>query len=153
MQELRNILPIFGLQVYVLSSGGTVGVAAHFHISKKQGGNSFMENRYYRTFDNEQDLQNEMDRLRAEGYTDEDMYVMSKREDRMSIYRGHNDHEGHEKEGLWEKFKEFVTGDDESNEHFNRMSFEESERKQYYDDVNNGKHLLYADREYGRRPI
>ncbi|MFC4355213.1 general stress protein [Chryseomicrobium palamuruense] len=111
-----------------------------------------MENRYYRTFDNEQDLQTEMDRLRAEGYTDEDMYIMSKRDDRMGIYRGHNgEHEGHEKESLWEKFKEFVTGD-ETDEQFNRMSFEEDERRQYYDDVTNGKHLLYADREFGHRP-
>ena len=39
----------------------------------------------YGIYDTEVELQNEMDRLREQGYSEEDMYIVSKRNDELSM--------------------------------------------------------------------
>ncbi|MEK4081927.1 DUF2382 domain-containing protein [Solibacillus sp. FSL K6-1126] len=116
------------------------------------------DNKLYGIYDNEAELQAEMDRLRAQGYGEEDMYIVSNRNDQLSMYRNskgystNTDGYGTDyKEGSWwDRFKAFMMGEDlVRDQHFTQMGISEDERNRYYDELQAGKYLLYVDKDYG----
>lgn len=109
------------------------------------------DNRLYGIYDNEAELQAEMDRLRAQGYGEEDMYIVSNRDEQLSMYRGPRAFDNEPKEGSWwDRFKAFMMGEDlVRDQHFTQMGITEDERNRYYDELQAGKYLLYVDKEYG----
>ena len=108
------------------------------------------DNKLYGVFNNETELQQQIDVLKAQGYSDEDMYVVANRDDQISMVRGSNE-VGSNTEGgsWWDKFKSFMLGEDSLNDGYHRMGFDDREREHYSSEVQNGKILLYVDREYG----
>ncbi|MCZ8537939.1 DUF2382 domain-containing protein [Paenisporosarcina quisquiliarum] len=108
------------------------------------------DNKLYGVFNNETELQQQIDVLKAQGYSDEDMYVVANRDDQISMVRGSNE-VGTNTEGgsWWDKFKSFMLGEDSLNDGYHRMGFDDREREHYSSEVQNGKILLYVDREYG----
>ncbi|HIX41933.1 MAG TPA: DUF2382 domain-containing protein [Candidatus Kurthia intestinigallinarum] len=106
----------------------------------------------YGIYDTEVELQNEMDRLREQGYSEEDMYIVSKRNDELSMYHGSADvHNEHAEEGSWwDRFKAFMMGEDSvRNQHFTQMGIPEEDRDRYYGDLEAGKLFLYVDKDKG----
>ena len=103
------------------------------------------DNKLYDIYSNESALQEEMDRLRTQGYADEDMYIVSKYNERYAIYRGSTFFEKDEQEGAW-----FTLGDNLMNEkYFTQMGFSKRECNNYCEELQNGNYLLYVDKEYG----
>lgn len=51
------------------------------------------ENKLYGIYDMEAEIQSEMDRLRAEGFIEEDMYIVSKQDNQYSMHRGFSDYD------------------------------------------------------------
>ena len=110
------------------------------------------DNRLYRIYNTETELQEEMDRLRAQGYGEEDMYIITNRDQQLSIYRGMasggNDGDGG---SWWDRFKAFLMGEDLARDHyFAQMGLTAEDRNRYYDKLQQGKYLLYVDKDYGK---
>jgi len=108
-----------------------------------------MSKHYVDTFRTEQEVLSKIEELKLQGYAEEDMYVMARHKDELSLVRGRTDVDLESSEGNWmDKFKAFVTGDSPVREAFNRMGMEREDAERYYDDVRQGAILLYADNEY-----
>lgn len=109
------------------------------------------DNKLYGIYDNEMELQAEMDRLRAQGYDEEDMYIVSNHDQQLSMYRGSASYTNDTKEGSWwDRFKAFMMGEDlVRDRYFTQMGLTDEERNRYYDDLRAGKYLLYVDKHYG----
>lgn len=108
-------------------------------------------NRLHGIYDTEMELQTEMDRLRAQGYGEEDMYIVSNRNEQLSMYRGSSTYEnGNNDVSWWDRFKAFMMGEDlVRDQHFTQMGLTDEERNRYYDELQAGKFLLYVDKNYG----
>ncbi|WP_075618823.1 DUF2382 domain-containing protein [Paenisporosarcina indica] len=110
------------------------------------------DKKLYGVFNNETELQQQIDELKLKGYSDEDMYVVATRDNQVSMVRGdtgiqsNTDADGG---SWWDKFKSFMMGEDLVNDSFQRMGFDDQERDHYYSEVNSGKIFLYVDRDYG----
>lgn len=108
------------------------------------------DNKLYGIYDTEAEIQLEMDRLRAEGFTEEDMYIVSKKDNQYSMHRGFSDYDTTEHLSWWDRFKASLMGEDIVREqHFNNMGLTEEERLRYASDLDAGKYLLYVDKNYG----
>lgn len=108
------------------------------------------DNKLYGIYDTEAEIQSEMDRLRAEGFTEEDMYIVSKKDNQYSMHRGFSDYDTTEHVSWWDRFKASLMGEDIVREqHFNNMGLTEEERLRYASDLDAGKYLLYVDKNYG----
>lgn len=92
-----------------------------------------------------------MNRLRAQGYGEEDMYIVSNHNLQLSMYQGSTFYENETKEGSWwDRFKVFMRGEDlVRDRYFTQMGLTEKERNRYYDELQAGKYLLYVDKHYG----
>ena len=92
------------------------------------------DKKFVGTFQNETEVLNQIDELKTQGYSDNDIYIVTKDADHVSIARGETDVDLRTPEGNWmDKFIAFLSGD-ESNRYFN--------------EVKTGGILLYVDREY-----
>lgn len=108
------------------------------------------DNKLYGIYDMEAEIQSEMDRLRAEGFTEEDMYIVSKKDNQYSMHRGFSDYDTTEHVSWWDRFKASLMGEDiVKNQHFTTMGLTEEERLRYASDLDAGKYLLYVDKNYG----
>ncbi|KOS67110.1 hypothetical protein AEA09_14750 [Lysinibacillus contaminans] len=109
------------------------------------------DNKLYGVYNNEMELQEEMDRLRAQGYGEEDMYIVSNHNEQLSMYRGSTSYVNETKEGSWwDRFKAFMMGEDlVRDQYFAQMGLTDEERNRYYDELQAGKYLLYVDKHYG----
>lgn len=108
-----------------------------------------MSKTFVETFHSEQDVLNKIEDLKLQGYKENDMYVVARDKDELSLVRGRTDADIEAVEGnWWDKFKAFVSGDSSVREAFDRMGMEKQDAERYYDEVRNGAFLLYADNAY-----
>lgn len=112
-----------------------------------------MDKKFVGTFYNEHDVFNEIDKLKAQGYTESDIYVVANREDDISMVRGRVTTEtldaNGENQGWWDKFKNFLNGDEPVRGAFKNMGFSDNETTRYYNEARNGGILVFVDRDYG----
>ncbi|RHW32428.1 DUF2382 domain-containing protein [Lysinibacillus yapensis] len=107
------------------------------------------DNKLHGIYNSEAQLQAEMDRLRLQGYRDEDMFIVSHRDNQFTLHRGSTTNGEEIKEGSWwDKFKAFMSGEDTMDDNFRRIGFTDEERERYYSDLRAGKYLLYVDSDY-----
>lgn len=108
------------------------------------------DKRFVGTFHSENQVLNKINELKAQGYSEEDIYVVTNDADSLSIVRGQTDVDLTSSEGSWlDKFIAFLSGDEPVRAAFTHMGFTEEESSRYYDEVKNGSILLYVDRDYG----
>ena len=107
--------------------------------------------RMYGIYTNEMELQTEMDRLRGQGYSEEDMYIVASENLELSMYRGAASYVNDDSEGSWwDRFKASLMAEDlVRDRYFRQMGFTDEERDHYYDEVLSGKYLLYVDKNFG----
>ncbi|QUW22912.1 YsnF/AvaK domain-containing protein [Sporosarcina sp. Marseille-Q4063] len=109
------------------------------------------DKRFVGTFQTEYEVLNKIDELKVEGYSEEDIYVVTNDEESLSIVRGQTDVDFESPDGNWlDKFIAFISGDEPVRAAFNDMGLTEEESDRYYGEVKNGRILLYVDHEYGR---
>lgn len=107
-------------------------------------------NKFMGTFDTETEVLRKIEELKATGSREEDMYVMARDKDQISMVRGRTDVDYKSSEGNWmDKFMGFLSGDDSTREAFSGMGLDKDESDRYYNEVQNGKILLFVDREFG----
>jgi uncharacterized protein (TIGR02271 family) len=107
-------------------------------------------NKFMGTFDTETEVLKKIEDLKAQGSSEEDMYVMARDKDQISMVRGRTDVDYKSSEGNWmDKFMGFLSGNESSREAFSGMGVDDAEADRYYNEVQNGKILLFVDREYG----
>ena len=103
------------------------------------------------TFQSEYEVLNKIDELKVEGYSEEDIYVVTNDEDSLSIVRGQTDVDLKSAEANWlDKFIAFLSGDEPVRAVFSDIGLTEEESSRYYNEVKNGGILLYVDQDYGR---
>lgn len=107
-------------------------------------------NKFMGTFDTETEVLRKIEELKSTGSREEDMYVMARDKDQISMVRGRTDVDYKSSEGNWmDKFMGFLSGDDSTREAFSGMGLDKDESDRYYNEVQNGKILLFVDREFG----
>lgn len=108
-----------------------------------------MENHFIETFETEQDVLRKIEDLKTEGYDDNDMYVMARSDDQLSLVRGRTEVDYHAAEGTWmDRFATFLTGDEKVHKAFLAMGINEHESEAYYQKVQDGHFLLYVNKTY-----
>lgn len=106
--------------------------------------------KFMATFDTETEVLKKIEDMKAQGSREEDMYVMARNEDQISMVRGRTDVDYKSSEGNWmDKFMGFLSGNEPTREAFSNMGVDQSEADRYYNDVQNGKILLFVDHEFG----
>ena len=109
------------------------------------------KNKFIGTFQSENQVLNKIGELKTEGYSEEDIYVVTNDEDSLSIVRGQTDVDLKSAEGNWlDKFIAFLSGDEPVRAVFNDMDLTEEESTRYYNEVKSGSYLLFVDHEFGR---
>lgn len=107
-----------------------------------------MLNQFIETYDTQEDVLQKIEELKKDGYLEKDMYIMAKSNDQLSLVKGKSDVEVHASEGGWaDRFATFLTGDQNVHEAFMSMGIDENESERYYRDVQEGKLLLYVDKD------
>lgn len=100
-------------------------------------------------YDQEIEVLNRIEELKQAGYEETDMYIITDEEESVSMLRGMT---GviikEDDDSIWDRFKSFLSAEDSVIDAFNRMDISENDREFYYDQVKDGKILLYVDREY-----
>lgn len=107
-------------------------------------------NKFMGTFDKETEVLKKIEDMKTQGSREEDMYVMARNEDQISMVRGRTDVDYKSSEGNWmDKFMGFLSGNEPTREAFSKMGIDQAEADRYYNDVQNGKILLFVDQEFG----
>lgn len=108
-----------------------------------------MLNRRFEVLDNEIDLFIRIKELKAMGYEEQDMYVITQDEESVSMLKGYTNVMIKEEEhSIFERFKSFLKGEDSVIDAFKRMGLEKDNKDYYYNEVKNGRLLLLVDKDY-----
>lgn len=108
------------------------------------------DKKYVGTFQNETEVLNKIYELKTQGYSDNDIYIVTNDTDTLSIVRGETDVDLRTPEGnLMDKFLAYLSGDEPVKGAFTKMGFTEEESNRYFNEVKAGGILLYVDPEYG----
>lgn len=100
-------------------------------------------------YDEEIKVLNRIKELKKNGYDEKDMYIITGEEKNISMLKGMTGVTIKEDDdSIWDRFKSFLSGEDSIVDAFNRMNVSDEDREFYYDQVKDGKILLYVDREY-----
>lgn len=102
------------------------------------------------TFDVQAEVIHEIGELKAQGYKEEDMYVIALNGQQLQMVQGQTDVHLNTDEGdFMDKFKSFISGEDPTKDALKQMGLSQTEADEYYNQVQNGKIVLYVDSEYG----
>src|SRR4051794_22129997 len=100
-------------------------------------------------FQNDVELISKINELTSNGYAEDDMYVITKDNNTISMLRGLTDVEVQlASRSLSDRFKLLLTGEDPVRENFRKIGLTDVESERYYHEVENGGYLLYVDQEY-----
>jgi hypothetical protein len=107
---------------------------------------------FIKTFENQEEVLDQIEKLKNQGHSEDNMYVMAREDDQLSLVRGRTDVDNQTSSGkLVDRFTSFLTGNDQVHQAFIRMGLDEKEADHYYQDVQDGKLLLYVNEEYSSR--
>lgn len=102
------------------------------------------------TFDVQAEVIHEIGELKAQGYKEEDMYVIALNGQQLQMVQGQTDVHLNTDEGdFMDKFKSFISGEDPTKDALKQMGLSDSEADEYYKQIQSGKIVLYVDSEYG----
>ncbi|MFD1929557.1 general stress protein [Sporosarcina siberiensis] len=101
------------------------------------------------TYQSEHEVLDKIDELRVQGFSENDIYVVTSDTDSLSMVRGRTDVDLKSSEGTWmDRFIAFISGDEPVKAAFSNMGFTEEESDRFYNEVKRGRILLYVDRDY-----
>ncbi|WP_100330337.1 YsnF/AvaK domain-containing protein [Bacillus xiapuensis] len=101
-------------------------------------------------FNNQSEVIPKIEDLKNKGYAEDDIYVVAKNEDQVSMVRGRTGIETESAAGAswWDRFIAFLSGEDEVRGGLKNMGLNDKEAERYYQDIEAGKLLLYVDKDY-----
>ncbi|PID14286.1 hypothetical protein CSV63_13385 [Sporosarcina sp. P34] len=104
------------------------------------------KNRYIGMYYNETDLVNRLDELKREGWPEDDIYVVVKNEDQLTMLRSRTDAEiKSADDSWWDRFMGFVSGEDHVRRMVDSLDFGTEDTVRYYQEIEQGGMLLYVD--------
>lgn len=107
------------------------------------------DKKFIGTYQSEHEVLDKIDELRVQGFSENDIYVVTSDTESLSMVRGRTDVDLRSSEGNWmDRFKAFLSGDEPVKAAFTNMGFTEEESASYYNEVKRGGILLYVDRDY-----
>jgi uncharacterized protein (TIGR02271 family) len=108
-------------------------------------------NNFMGTFDSETEVLRKIEELKSQGISEDHMYVMAHDKEQLSMVRGRTDvdYKSTEGGGWMDKFMGFMSGNEPVRQAFNDMGVDGQEADRYYQEVQNGKILLFVDKEIG----
>lgn len=111
------------------------------------------EKRFISMHDTQDAALGKIEELRAKGYEDSHIYVVTKHEDNVSILKRDTDvHTEAAHHASWfDKVRAFLSGHEDVHAGLRNMGLSEDEVKRHYDDVEAGKILVYVDEDFERR--
>lgn len=114
----------------------------------------FMDNKtFIGIFHSEETAIRKIQALKAQGYAVNDIYVVAKDEDNISMVRGRTDVDVQavsDAEPSWlDRFMAFLSGEEPVRAALAKIGLTDEEIMSYYQDIENGSILLYVDKEYG----
>lgn len=93
----------------------------------------------------QEELNQKIETLKAQGYNESDIHVVTKDPDRFQVDAAETHVDTHEAGSFWDRFKSFFTGEDATSESLHRLNLEQTERDRYATDLTNGGAILYVD--------
>ena len=107
---------------------------------------------FIQTFKSQEEVLDQIEKLKNQGHSEENMYVMAKSDDQLSLVRGRTEVDNQSSSGkIMDRFTSFLTGNDKVHQAFLRMGLDEQESDNYYQAVLDGDLLLYVNKEYSDR--
>ncbi|PIC72614.1 YsnF/AvaK domain-containing protein [Sporosarcina sp. P17b] len=104
------------------------------------------KNRYIGMYFNETELMNRVDELKREGWPEDDIYVVVKNEDQLTMVRSRTDAEiKSADDSWWDRFMGFVSGEDHVRRMVDSLEFGTEDTVKYYQEIEQGGMLLYVD--------
>ncbi|WP_313237797.1 YsnF/AvaK domain-containing protein [Sporosarcina ureae] len=104
------------------------------------------KNRYIGMYFNETELVNRLDELKREGWPEDDIYVVVKNDDQLTMVRSRTDAEiKSADDSWWDRFMGFVSGEDHVRRMVENLDFGKEDTMEYYRDIEQGGMLLYVD--------
>lgn len=109
------------------------------------------ETNLIQSYDVQAEVLHKISELKAQGYKEEDMYVIAKHNDQLSMVQGQTDVHLNvqEDDDMMGKFKSFISGEDSTRDAFKQMGLGNGEADDYYRQVEDGKLVLYVNSDYG----
>lgn len=109
-----------------------------------------MDDKNIEIYDNQENVLQRIQVLKELGYEEEDMYIIASEDEDFSMLRGFTDVIIKEDDdSILDKFKSFLKGEDSIIDAFHRMGLGEGDREFYYDQVKEGKIVLFVNKDYG----
>ena len=104
------------------------------------------KNRYIGMYYNETELVNRLDDLKKEGWPEDNIYVVVKDDDQLTMVRSNTDAEiKSADDSWWDRFMGFVTGEDHVRRMVDSLEFGKEDTLKYYQEIEQGGMLLYVD--------
>lgn len=93
----------------------------------------------------QEELNQKIEALRAQGYNESDIHVVAREPDRFQLTSTDTQVDTHEAGTFWDRFKSFFTGEDATTESLSRLNLEQHEQDRYATDLTNGGAILYVE--------
>ena len=93
----------------------------------------------------EDEMYEKLEQLKAQGYSESDIHVISKDHAHMSTLNRHSEVSTHEAGTFMDKFKSWFTGEDSVTEGLRKLDLNDAETERYSKDVASGGFVLYTD--------
>lgn len=104
------------------------------------------KNRYIGMYFNETELMKRVDELKTEGWNEDDIYVVVKNDDQLTMVRSRTDAEiKSADDSWWDRFMGFVSGEDHVRRMVDNLEFGTEDTLKYYQEIEQGGMLLYVD--------
>ncbi|MCM3610194.1 general stress protein [Planococcus sp. MERTA32b] len=107
---------------------------------------------FIETYETEDELMRQVEKLKNEGYSESDMYIIAERDGQLSMVKGRTNIDAHAEQGNWmDRFTSFLTDNNQMEMAFENMQLTEHEAETYHKEVEDGKLLLYVNKDYEAR--
>lgn len=102
-------------------------------------------NRHVEVAWSQEELNQKIETLRAQGYNESDIHVVARDPERFQLHSTDAHVDTHEAGSFWDRFKSFFTGEDATTESLGRLNLEQHEQEMYATDLTNGGAILYVE--------
>ncbi|MTD30962.1 general stress protein [Planomicrobium sp. YIM 101495] len=104
------------------------------------------------TFEDEHALVKQINRMKAEGYVETDMFVLAKQDERLTFVRRNSEVEDVFVEDDWkQRFSTALSGNESLRETMRKMEISDDQAEHIREKVEGGHFFLYANRNYAER--
>lgn len=111
-----------------------------------------MDKHFIETYETEDQALQQIKKLKQEGYSESDMYIMAKKDGQLSMIKGKTNIDHYAERGNWmDSFTSFLTDNNQMELAFESMQLSEHEAEKYQKELEDGKLLLYVNKDYESR--